>query len=130
MVECTLEDASPCQIHCQVPNRPETCKSSEELISLFEEPVYRPFGAPCDMVIEKEYALGSCSARHECIGGVPTLGSSSWAVGLGIFLICYFIFSGLAIWLYCRYCKSGAANPTKTEANPNQLVLKPNSDCD
>ena len=125
MVECTLKDASPCQIHCQAQNRPETCKPSEELLGLFSEAAYRPFGAPCDMVIEKEYALGSCSSRHECIGGHPTLGTSSWAVGLGIFLICYFIFSALGIWLYCRYCRS-ATKTKPTETNPpNQLVLKP-----
>ena len=51
-VECTLKDASPCQIHCQVKDRPETCTSTEKLESLFAEPVYRPYGAPCDMVIE------------------------------------------------------------------------------
>ena len=133
MVECTLKDASPCQIHCQAPNRPETCQPSDQLDSLFPEPVYRPFGAPCDMVVEEEYALGSCSASAECVGGPPTLGSSSWAVGLGIALICILVFNGCAIWIYCKYCRGSMTtknNGQETNQSPNQLVLKPNSDCD
>jgi len=128
-VECTLKDASPCQIHCQVPKRPETCKSSTELESLFTEPVYRPFGAPCDMLIEEKFALGSCSARHECIGGPPTLKSSSWAVGLGIFLICYTIFMFFAIWMYCKYCRNRKTEVASGEdgGKKPELVLKPES---
>jgi len=132
-VECTLKDASPCQIHCQVPKKPETCKPSDELKALFSEPVYRPFGAPCDMFIEDEYALGSCSARHECIGGPPSLQSSSWAVGLGIFLIFYTIFMFFAIWMYCKYCRNrvkteDSAPEVPSRKRPKQeLVLKPES---
>lgn len=125
LIECTLKDASPCQVHCQVPNRPETCKPTEDLSALFAEPIYRPYGAPCDMIIEDTLALGSCSARYECVGGHPSLQSSSWAVGLGIFLICYIIFMIFAIWIYCRYCKSS----NKPQTN-QQLVLKPESNCD
>ena len=52
MVECSLNDTNPCEVHCQVPNRPNTCKSSTELEALFAEPVFRSPGAPCDMKLE------------------------------------------------------------------------------
>ena len=52
MVECSLNDTNPCEVHCQVPNRPNTCKSSTELEALFVEPVFRSPGAPCDMKLE------------------------------------------------------------------------------
>ena len=52
MVECSLNDTNPCEVHCQVPNRPNTCKSSTELEALFAEPIFRSPGAPCDMKLE------------------------------------------------------------------------------
>ena len=83
-------------------------------------------------IFQEKFALGSCSARHECIGGPPTLKSSSWAVGLGIFLICYTIFMFFAIWMYCKYCrnrKTEAASGEDGGKKPatQELVLKPES---
>ena len=65
--------------------------------------------------------MGSCSARHECIGGPPSLESSSWAVGLGIFLICYTIFMFFAIWMYCKYCRNRS---NKTEDAPAEVPAR------
>ena len=62
MVECSLNDTNPCEVHCQVPNRPKTCKSSTELEALFAEPVFRSPGAPCDMKLEV------CSKYFRCLG--------------------------------------------------------------
>ena len=81
---------------------------------------------------QNEFALGSCSPQHECIGGPPSLQSSSWAVGLGIFLICYTIFMFFAIWMYCKYCRNrqtqNSTDPTTENKPPTQeLVLKQES---
>lgn len=55
MIECSQKDASPCEIHCQAPNRPHTCKPTRDLEALFAEPVHRPQGSPCDMPLEVKY---------------------------------------------------------------------------
>ena len=80
-------------------------------------------------IFQEKFALGSCSARHECIGGPPTLKSSSWAVGLGIFLICYTIFMFFAIWMYCKYCRNRKTEVASGEdgGKKPELVLKPES---
>ena len=104
----------------------------------FEHNVYKFFNGliPCIIYLftfQEKFALGSCSARHECIGGPPTLQSSSWAVGLGIFLICYTIFMFFAIWMYCKYCRNrkteAAASGEDGGKKPatQELVLKPES---
>jgi len=126
-VECSINGSNPCEVHCQVPNRPNTCQSSTKLNSFFPQPIHRAPGALCDMPIQGDatdgYTLGVCSEGNQCFISGQVLSSGNWAVGLGIFLVFYAIFMALGIWLYCKYCRAGAQ--TK-----QQLVLKANSSSD
>ena len=74
---------------------------------------------------DEGFTLGVCSANYECLGG-HLLSTSSWAVGLGIFLLFYALFMVLGIWMYCKYCRN---NPSPQQPK-QQLVLKTNSNSD
>ena len=73
---------------------------------------------------DEGFTLGVCSANYECLGG-HLLSTSSWAVGLGIFLLFYALFMVLGIWMYCKYCRN-----TPSQQPKQQLVLKTNSNSD
>ena len=51
-VECSINGSNPCEVHCQVPNRPNTCQSSTKLNSFFPQPIHRAPGALCDMPMQ------------------------------------------------------------------------------
>ena len=51
--------------------------------------------------------FGYCSSSHDCQthAEVTGLSSTSWVVGLIVFLVCYVIILAIGIWIYCRYCR-------------------------
>ena len=115
-----MEGEAPCEVHCQARGRPETCRSSSSLKSLFREPTYHATDSLCHIVSrsgkEGEPALvdfGYCDPNHICSTVTSTNRSpyrayetpSVWVVGLVMALVAYLAVNALVVYTYCRYFK-------------------------
>jgi len=109
MLPCPPPDSSDPQSDCQ----PYCHAQNSECAPVRPQLSYSD-GTECAVDSTYGYCISGECALYK--SGIQT---SSWLVGVALFLVFYSLFLALSIWIYCRYCRNTSKTllPVKTSSS-------------